>query len=348
MTGALCGPSGPRRAPCRAPAGCCCSSCWRWSAWGSRSPGRSGSTTAARTRACSTPSKLSLAGVRLGQVGAVILGVLAVTGEYATGTITPTLDGGAAPVGGAGGKVAVVSRPGRWRRRWSASSVPCSSRAPVLPGRGFTAATGYPAVDRAARPHPAGGRRHRPLPRCSSPCSAPGSACWSGTPAARVTVVLTLLFVAPLRRHVRLRPPLAAPHPPVLADGRGAGHPVDPRPRGSTHRAVVGHGPVGRVHTDRSCCRRHRPARSRRDPPPRLSVTVDGPVGRGCHRRPLRRLRTGTRLKQHDGSDRDAPCTEEGHHHQDQGRDRARAPAASAGMPGWYPVWRSSRHRSGT
>src|SRR3954447_19229506 len=35
--------------------------------------------------------KLSLSGVRLSQIGAVVLGVLAVSGEYATRTITPSL-----------------------------------------------------------------------------------------------------------------------------------------------------------------------------------------------------------------------------------------------------------------
>jgi ABC-2 type transport system permease protein len=89
--------------------------------------------------------RLSLAGVRLAQVGAAILGVLVVTGEYTTGTITATLAavprrwvvlvsklvvvvtlvGGAAVVGVAG--AVLVARA-------------------VLPGRNFTATTGYPAT----------------------------------------------------------------------------------------------------------------------------------------------------------------------------------------------------------
>jgi ABC-2 type transport system permease protein len=87
--------------------------------------------------------KLSLAGVRLAQVGAAILGVLLVTGDYATGTITPTLAGvprrwavlvskvavGGALVAGA----AVVGVVGAM----------LTARA-VLPGRGLTAAAGYP------------------------------------------------------------------------------------------------------------------------------------------------------------------------------------------------------------
>jgi ABC-2 type transport system permease protein len=89
--------------------------------------------------------KLSLAGVRLAQLGAAILGVLLVTGEYTTGTITPSLVavprrwtvlvskvavvvvlvGGAAVVGVAG--ALLVARG-------------------VLPGRGATPAAGYPAT----------------------------------------------------------------------------------------------------------------------------------------------------------------------------------------------------------
>lgn len=87
--------------------------------------------------------KLSLAGVRLAQAGAAILGVLLVTNEYATGTIMATLAGvprrwavlvskvavGGALVAGA----AVVGVVGAL----------LTARA-VLPGRGFTAAAGYP------------------------------------------------------------------------------------------------------------------------------------------------------------------------------------------------------------
>src|SRR5262245_43706968 len=36
-------------------------------------------------------AKLSLSGVRVAQVGAAVLGILVVTAEYSTGTISPTL-----------------------------------------------------------------------------------------------------------------------------------------------------------------------------------------------------------------------------------------------------------------
>jgi ABC-2 type transport system permease protein len=90
-------------------------------------------------------AKLSLSGVRLGQVGVVILAVLAVTTEYGTQTIKPTL----------------TAMPRRWRVLASklgvvtvlalaagvlgvAGSV-VTARA-VLPGRGITVANGYPAT----------------------------------------------------------------------------------------------------------------------------------------------------------------------------------------------------------
>ena len=88
-------------------------------------------------------TKLSLAGVHLAQVGAGILGVLLATSEYTTGTISPTL--AAVP------------------RRWAVLTSKCAVAATLvagaaavgvvgallaarsrLPGRGFTAATGYP------------------------------------------------------------------------------------------------------------------------------------------------------------------------------------------------------------
>lgn len=89
--------------------------------------------------------KQSLAGVRLGQVAAAVLGVLLVTGEYATGTITPTL----------------VAVPRRWRVTATKAAVGGAlvggaavvgvvgallAARLVLPRRGFTAARGYPAT----------------------------------------------------------------------------------------------------------------------------------------------------------------------------------------------------------
>lgn len=102
-------------------------------------------TGAVDTSHCPTPAacaedtpKLALSGVQVGQVAAVVLGVLAVGGEYATGTIAPTfaavprratvLAAKAAVVAGA---VAAAAPPGCWRRwRRGAPSCPATGSPP--------------------------------------------------------------------------------------------------------------------------------------------------------------------------------------------------------------------------
>ncbi|MEU9825281.1 ABC transporter permease [Micromonospora chersina] len=94
------------------------------------------------------PTKLSLAGVRLGQVGIVVLAVLTVTAEYSTRTIQPTLVavprrflvvlgklGALAVVGVATGALVAVGSLAAGRT--------------MLPGNGFTAAHGFPALSLA-------------------------------------------------------------------------------------------------------------------------------------------------------------------------------------------------------
>jgi ABC-2 type transport system permease protein len=88
-------------------------------------------------------AKLSLVGVHLAQVGAAILGVLLVTGEYATGTITPTLAGVPRRFAVLVSKVAVVSALVAGAAVVGVVGALLIART-VLPGRGFTAATGYP------------------------------------------------------------------------------------------------------------------------------------------------------------------------------------------------------------
>ncbi|TYK45077.1 ABC transporter permease subunit [Actinomadura decatromicini] len=109
-------------------------------------------TGAVDTSHCATPAgcqedmpKLALSGVRLGQVAAVVLGVLAVGGEYATGTITVTL----------------AAVPRRWTVLAAKAAVVAGAVAAagavgvlgslaagrgILPGNGFTAANGYPPL----------------------------------------------------------------------------------------------------------------------------------------------------------------------------------------------------------
>jgi ABC-2 type transport system permease protein len=89
--------------------------------------------------------KLSLSGVRLAQFGVVILGVLSVSGEYATRTITPSLT--AVPhrsqlIAGKLGVVAALSLAGALAGTVGAL---VTARI-VLPQRGFTASTGYPQL----------------------------------------------------------------------------------------------------------------------------------------------------------------------------------------------------------
>jgi ABC-2 type transport system permease protein len=86
--------------------------------------------------------KLSLAGVRLAQVGAAILGILVVTGEYATGTITPTLAAVPRRWSVLASKVAVVGALVSGAAIVGVVGALLTARA-VLPRRGFTATTGY-------------------------------------------------------------------------------------------------------------------------------------------------------------------------------------------------------------
>ncbi|WP_262402407.1 ABC transporter permease [Actinomadura sp. CNU-125] len=85
-------------------------------------------------------------GVRVGQVAAVVLGVLAIGGEYGTRTIVPTL--AAVPRRGLvlAAKAAAVA--GLVRRAAGTAGVAGSLAAGrfVLPRNGFTAAAGYPPL----------------------------------------------------------------------------------------------------------------------------------------------------------------------------------------------------------
>lgn len=87
--------------------------------------------------------KLSLAGVRLAQVGAAILGVLLVTGEYATGSITTTLAAVPRRWSVLVSKVAIVGALVTGAAAVGVVGTLLTARA-VLPARGFTTATGYP------------------------------------------------------------------------------------------------------------------------------------------------------------------------------------------------------------
>jgi ABC-2 type transport system permease protein len=98
---------------------------------------------------CDTPctldlTKLSLAGVRLGQVGIVVLGVLAVTAEYGTRTIQPTLAAVPRRFLVVLGKVAVLAVLGVATGVLAVAGSLMAGRT-MLPGNGFTTARGFPA-----------------------------------------------------------------------------------------------------------------------------------------------------------------------------------------------------------
>ncbi|GGV34774.1 hypothetical protein GCM10010182_68380 [Actinomadura cremea] len=89
--------------------------------------------------------RLSLSGVRVGQVAAVVLGVLAIGGEYGTRTIVPTL--AAVPRRGLvlAAKAAVVAVLVAAAGTAGVAGSLAAGRF-VLPRNGFTAAAGYPPL----------------------------------------------------------------------------------------------------------------------------------------------------------------------------------------------------------
>ncbi|TMQ90248.1 ABC transporter permease [Actinomadura soli] len=104
------------------------------------------------TSHCTSPAgcqedtvRLALSGVRLGQVAAVVLGVLAVGGEYAAGTIAATL--AAVPRRGTvlAAKAAVVAGAVAAAGTAGVLASLAAGRG-LLTGNGFTAANGYPPL----------------------------------------------------------------------------------------------------------------------------------------------------------------------------------------------------------
>jgi ABC-2 type transport system permease protein len=92
------------------------------------------------------PAKISLTGIDLGQAVAVILAVLAVTGEYSTGMIRVTL--AAAPRRGIvlAAKAAIVTGLVLVTGTLAVLASMLAGRL-ILPGRGLTPARGYPPLD---------------------------------------------------------------------------------------------------------------------------------------------------------------------------------------------------------
>jgi ABC-2 type transport system permease protein len=102
---------------------------------------------------CGTPcsldtTKLSLAGVRLGQVGVVVLAVLTGTAEYSSRTIRPTLTAVPRRFPVVLGKLGVLALLGLVTGAVAVGASLAAGQA-VLPGNGFTPAHGYPALSLA-------------------------------------------------------------------------------------------------------------------------------------------------------------------------------------------------------
>ncbi|WP_244938567.1 ABC transporter permease subunit [Actinomadura madurae] len=115
-------------------------------------------TGAVDTSHCPTPAacaedtpKLALSGVQVGQVAAVVLGVLAVGGEYATGTIAPTLAAVPRRATVLAAKAAVVAGAVAAAGTAGVLAALAAGRA-ILPGNGFTTAAGYPPLSPADGP----------------------------------------------------------------------------------------------------------------------------------------------------------------------------------------------------
>jgi ABC-2 type transport system permease protein len=97
------------------------------------------------------PVKLSLTGVQAGQVIAVIVGVLAVSGEYSTGMIRLTLTAMPRRLTMLAAKAAVVVGPVLAVGVVSVLASALAGRL-ILPGHGFTTAHGYPPLSLSSGP----------------------------------------------------------------------------------------------------------------------------------------------------------------------------------------------------
>ncbi|MBB5873463.1 ABC-2 type transport system permease protein [Allocatelliglobosispora scoriae] len=150
---------------------------------------------------CTTPCfedtvKLSLLGVRLGQAGVVILAVLAVTAEYGTRTIKPTLTAMPRRWAVLIGKLGVVTGLALAAGVVGTAGSVLVAHA-TLPGRGFTPANGYPAIpllDDLTRRACVGTVLYLGLVALLSA----GVALLVRDTGGALTVVLALLFASPL------------------------------------------------------------------------------------------------------------------------------------------------------
>ncbi|MEV0644143.1 ABC transporter permease [Phytomonospora sp. NPDC050363] len=155
------------------------------------------------TRHCPTPAecfedtvKLSLGGIRLGQIVVVVLAVLAVSGEYATGTMRQTLIAGPRRLTVLAAKAVVVAAAVAGAGTLGVLGSLVAGRL-ILPGNGFTEADGYPPPSLADGPtlRAAGGSVGYLV---LVALLALGAALVIRDTAGTITAVFVLLFVAPI------------------------------------------------------------------------------------------------------------------------------------------------------
>lgn len=161
------------------------------------------SAAAVSTRLCGSAAachedtvKLGLAGIGLGQAAVVILGALAISSEYGTGTIRATL--AAMPRRGTlfAAKAVVVSGVVMAAGALGVLGSLCAARF-ILPGNGFTPAAGYPLLSLADGPTfraAAGSVLYLGLVALLSL----GAATALRDSAAAITLVLGLLYAFPV------------------------------------------------------------------------------------------------------------------------------------------------------
>ena len=160
----------------------------------------------ASRRAPLDTTKLSLAGVRLGQVGIlVILAVLAVTAEYSTRTIQPTLAAVPHRFLVVLGKLGVLAASGWPRASWRLPGRLAADRT-MLPGNGFTRGTRLSGAVAGRPPAPAGRRRYGPLPGTDRRARGRGSGSCCGTPPVRSRHRARAALRIAGGRHVHQRP----------------------------------------------------------------------------------------------------------------------------------------------
>jgi ABC-2 type transport system permease protein len=97
------------------------------------------------------PAKVALSGIDLSQAVVAILAVLAISGEYSTGMIRTTLTAMPRRLGVLGAKAVVVSALTLAAGAVGVLASMLAGRL-ILPGRGFTAAHGYPPLSLAGGP----------------------------------------------------------------------------------------------------------------------------------------------------------------------------------------------------